>query len=145
MGYWQSQYTSPFRSTTAHQGASPKARLGEVPNDVAAARAAIPNISFAGASSTMSCPFFGCMYVLNKHRNSAPHPCRPRPSEIISSTPLRSFVVRSWRIGISNTEAVVIYGCFALLAPHCGRHGTCPRQVALFAGTQSARPSPRPL
>jgi hypothetical protein len=43
----------------------------------------------------------------------------PRPT-IISSTPqytrLRSFVIQGWRTGISNTDAVVIYGLFALLA-----------------------------
>jgi hypothetical protein len=45
----------------------------------------------------------------------------PRPT-IISSPPqytrLRSFVIRGWRTGISNTDAVVIYGLFALLARH---------------------------
>jgi hypothetical protein len=33
-------------------------------------------------------------------------------------TRLRSFVVQGWRIGIGNTEAVVIYGRFALRARH---------------------------
>ena len=39
MLYWQSQYTSFPVFFTAHHGASPKARLGEVPNPVAAAGA----------------------------------------------------------------------------------------------------------
>jgi hypothetical protein len=53
--YWQSQYTSPFpRLFTAHHGASPKAWLGELPNDVAAVRAAITNVSFARVFSTTS-------------------------------------------------------------------------------------------
>jgi hypothetical protein len=37
---------------TAHQGALPEAWLGQVPNDVAAARAATPNVSFASVFST---------------------------------------------------------------------------------------------
>jgi len=46
----------------------------EVPNDVAAAIAAIPNISFASVFSTTSPPLVSCV-CLNKHRNSAPLPC----------------------------------------------------------------------
>ena len=53
MGYWQSQYTVPTPILiTAHHGASPEARLVEVPNNVAAARAAPPNISFARVFNT---------------------------------------------------------------------------------------------
>jgi len=48
VGYWQSQYTVPVPILiTAHQGALPKAWLGEVPNVVADARAATPNVSVA--------------------------------------------------------------------------------------------------
>src|SRR5262252_7197844 len=47
--------------------------------------------------------------------------CSPSPTIISSTpqyTPLRSFVIRGWRTGISNTDTVVIYSLFALLARH---------------------------
>jgi len=49
--YWQSQYTvlAPM-FITAHQGASPKARLGEAPNPAAAATA-MPLSVLQGSSS----------------------------------------------------------------------------------------------
>jgi len=72
--YWQSQYTVPAPMfITAHQGASPKAWLGEVPNDVAAARPAIPNVSFASVFSTTSPPWVSYIF-LNKHRNGKTNP-----------------------------------------------------------------------
>jgi hypothetical protein len=50
---------------TAHQGASPEAWLGEIANDVVAARAATPNVSFARAFSTTN-PSLGFLSLLLK-------------------------------------------------------------------------------
>jgi hypothetical protein len=60
---------------TAHQGALPPAPLGEVPKDIAAASAAIPNVNFERVFVTTLPHWFP---VVLKHRkektNSTPPP-----------------------------------------------------------------------
>ena len=122
MRYWQSQYTSPLRFTTAHQGASPKARLVEVPNDVAAVRAAIQNISFAGVFSMMS-PFFGFMYVLMER------PINYRHNEVDYQTAPRRACVTSFKLQASAVEF--------FNRPWCGK-----RRVSWLSGADRQTPDP---
>jgi hypothetical protein len=64
---------------------------------------------------------FGSLAILAAIRRASslpPDDARKSYSLTPPQRPLRSFVVRRWCTGISNTEAVVIYGRFALLARH---------------------------
>jgi len=58
----------PLKLVTAHQGVLPYAWLDEVPNQAAAARTPIPNVSFAKAFTMTISPWFVCVSP-NKRRD----------------------------------------------------------------------------